>query len=47
MQGGGYDVTLSLKQVLIVGVTAVLLAGFWYRRAEDAVRAGAAGLRAG
>jgi branched-chain amino acid transport system permease protein len=28
--GGGYDVTLSLKQVLIVGVTAVLLAGFWF-----------------
>jgi branched-chain amino acid transport system permease protein len=28
--GGGYDVTLSLKQVLIVGVTVVLLAGFWF-----------------
>jgi branched-chain amino acid transport system permease protein len=27
---GGYDVTLSYKQVLIVGVTAVLLAAFWY-----------------
>ena len=28
--GGTYDVTLSLKQILIVAVTAVLLAGFWY-----------------
>ncbi|MCW6509355.1 branched-chain amino acid ABC transporter permease [Lichenifustis flavocetrariae] len=28
--GGTYDVTLSLKQILIVLVTAVLLAGFWY-----------------
>jgi branched-chain amino acid transport system permease protein len=28
--GGGYDVTLSLKQVLIVAVTAVLLGGFWF-----------------
>jgi branched-chain amino acid transport system permease protein len=27
---GGYNVTLSYKQVLIVGVTAVLLAAFWY-----------------
>ena len=29
-QGGSYDVTLSYKQILIVAVTAVLLAGFWY-----------------
>ncbi len=29
-QGGGYDVTLSIKQILIVVVTALLLAGFWY-----------------
>ena len=29
-QGGAYDVTLSYKQILIVVVTAVLLAGFWY-----------------
>ena len=28
--GGSYDVTLSLKQILIMVVTAVLLAGFWY-----------------
>jgi branched-chain amino acid transport system permease protein len=28
--GSGYDVTLSYKQILIVGVTALLLAGFWY-----------------
>jgi branched-chain amino acid transport system permease protein len=27
---GGYNVTLSYKQILIVGVTAVLLAAFWY-----------------
>jgi branched-chain amino acid transport system permease protein len=27
---GGYNVTLSYKQILIVGVTAVLLAVFWY-----------------
>ncbi len=28
--GGDYNVTLSYKQIMIVGVTAVLLAGFWY-----------------
>jgi branched-chain amino acid transport system permease protein len=28
--GGSYDVTLSYKQILIVVVTLVLLAGFWY-----------------
>ena len=28
-QGGGYDVVVSYKQALIVGVTALLLAGFW------------------
>jgi branched-chain amino acid transport system permease protein len=27
---GGYNVTLSYKQILIVGVTAALLAAFWY-----------------
>jgi branched-chain amino acid transport system permease protein len=27
---GGYSVTLSYKQIVIVVVTAVLLAGFWY-----------------
>ena len=26
----GYDVTLSYKQILIVAVTIILLAGFWY-----------------
>ncbi len=29
-QGGGYDVTLSIKQILIVAVTALLLAAFWF-----------------
>jgi branched-chain amino acid transport system permease protein len=29
-QGADYSVTVSLKQILIVAVTAVLLAGFWY-----------------
>ncbi len=29
-QGGAYDVTLSYKQILIVAVTAVLLAAFWF-----------------
>jgi branched-chain amino acid transport system permease protein len=29
-QGGAYEVTLSVKQILIVAVTALLLAGFWY-----------------
>ena len=29
-EGGGYDVTLSYKQALTVGVTALLLAGFWF-----------------
>ena len=28
--GGSYDVTLSYKQILIVAVTAVLLAAFWF-----------------
>ena len=28
--GGGYDVTLSYRQILIVAVTAVLLAVFWF-----------------
>ena len=27
---GGYDVTLSYKQIMIVSVTALLLAGFWF-----------------
>ncbi|MEX0751834.1 MAG: branched-chain amino acid ABC transporter permease LivH [Xanthobacteraceae bacterium] len=30
MQGGGYDVAVSYKQLVIWGVTAVLLAAFWY-----------------
>ena len=30
LNGSGYDVTLSYKQLIIWGVTAVLLAGFWY-----------------
>src|SRR5436305_718505 len=30
LTGGTYDVTLSIRQVLIMVVTAVLLAGFWY-----------------
>lgn len=29
-RGGAYDVTLSYKQILIVAVTAVLLAAFWF-----------------
>jgi branched-chain amino acid transport system permease protein len=28
--GGPYEVTLSFKQILIVSVTALLLAGFWF-----------------
>jgi branched-chain amino acid transport system permease protein len=28
--GGAYDVTLSVRQILIVVVTAILLAAFWY-----------------
>ena len=30
MQEGGYAVTLSYKQLMVWGVTAVLLAAFWY-----------------
>jgi branched-chain amino acid transport system permease protein len=30
MNAHGYAVTLSIKQLIIWGVTAVLLAGFWY-----------------
>jgi branched-chain amino acid transport system permease protein len=30
LTGGAYDVTLSVRQILIVVVTAVLLAAFWY-----------------
>ena len=30
LTGGAYNVTLSLRQILIVVVTAVLLAAFWY-----------------
>ena len=30
LTGGAYDVTLSMRQVLIMVVTVVLLAGFWY-----------------
>jgi branched-chain amino acid transport system permease protein len=28
--GGAYDVTLSIRQILIMVMTVVLLAGFWY-----------------
>src|SRR6202451_1175065 len=30
LTGGAYDVTLSVRQILIVAVTAILLAAFWY-----------------
>ena len=30
MEGNGYDVTISYKQLIIWGITAVLLLGFWY-----------------
>jgi branched-chain amino acid transport system permease protein len=30
MHGNGYDVTLSYRQLIIWGITAILLAGFWY-----------------
>ena len=30
LTGGAYDVTLSLRQILIMVMTVVLLAGFWY-----------------
>src|ERR1700691_1920138 len=30
LTGGAYDVTLSVRQILIVVVTAILLAAFWY-----------------
>jgi branched-chain amino acid transport system permease protein len=30
MQGNGFDVTLSYRQIIIWFITAVLLAGFWY-----------------
>jgi branched-chain amino acid transport system permease protein len=30
MDGGGYQVTLSYKQLMVWGVTAVLLAAFWW-----------------
>jgi len=30
MEGNGYDVTISYRQLIIWGITAVLLAGFWY-----------------
>jgi branched-chain amino acid transport system permease protein len=29
-RGGSYDVTLSIRQILIMIVTVILLAGFWY-----------------
>jgi branched-chain amino acid transport system permease protein len=29
-QGGAYEVTLSVKQILIIAITALLLACFWY-----------------
>jgi len=30
MEGNGYDVTISYRQIIIWGITAVLLAAFWY-----------------
>jgi branched-chain amino acid transport system permease protein len=30
MQGNGFDVTLSYRQIIIWGITAVLLVAFWY-----------------
>jgi branched-chain amino acid transport system permease protein len=30
MHGNGFDVTLSYRQIIIWGITAVLLAAFWY-----------------
>jgi len=30
MEGNGYDVTISYRQIIIWFITAVLLAGFWY-----------------
>jgi branched-chain amino acid transport system permease protein len=30
MEGNGYDVTISYKQLIIWGITAVLLIAFWY-----------------
>ena len=30
MEGNGYDVTISYKQLIIWGITAVLLLAFWY-----------------
>ena len=30
LTGGTYDVTLSVRQILIMVITVVLLAGFWY-----------------
>jgi len=29
-QGNGYDVTLSLKQILIIAITGLMLAGLWF-----------------
>ena len=45
--GDVYAVTLSYKQILIVAVTAVLLAAFWYVVQQHVARPGAARLRAG
>ena len=45
-EGDGYAVTLSYKQILIVAVTAVLLAAFWYlvqRTSLGRARRGASG----
>src|SRR5204863_10076471 len=30
MEGNGYDVTISYRQIIIWSITAVLLAAFWY-----------------
>ena len=37
MEGNGYDVTISYKQLIIWGVTAVLLLGFWYLVAKTSL----------
>ena len=47
MEGDGYDVTVSYKQIIIWVVTAVLLVAFWFLVTQDRARPRAARLRAG
>jgi hypothetical protein len=47
MQGNGYDVTISYRQIIIWVVTAVLLEAFWYLVSQDLARPRATRLRAG